>query len=30
MVYAGVPLGVDAILNAAQSLTEAGIDLDSI
>ena len=30
MVYAGVPLGVDAIINAAQSLAEEGVDLDAI
>ena len=30
MVYAGVPLGVDAIRNAAESLVEAGVDLDQI
>ena len=30
MVYAGVPLGVDAIRNAAESLAEAGIDLDNL
>lgn len=30
MVYAGVPLGVDAIRNAAESLAEAGVDLDAI
>jgi 4-carboxymuconolactone decarboxylase len=30
MVYAGIPLGVDAIRNAAESLAEAGIDLDKL
>jgi 4-carboxymuconolactone decarboxylase len=30
MVYAGVPLGVDAIRNAAESLAEAGVDLDNL
>ncbi len=30
MVYAGVPLGVDAFRNAAEALQEAGIDLDSL
>ena len=30
MVYAGVPLGADAIRNAAESLAEAGIDLDHL
>ena len=30
MVYAGVPLGVSGILNAAASLAEEGIDLDAI
>ena len=30
MVYAGVPLGVDGILNAAASLLEEGVDLDAI
>ena len=30
MVYAGVPLGVNGIINAAQSLAEEGIDLDSL
>lgn len=30
MVYAGVPLGVSGIINAAQSLAEEGIDLDAI
>jgi 4-carboxymuconolactone decarboxylase len=30
MVYAGVPLGVSGILNAAASLAEEGVDLDAI
>ena len=30
MVYAGVPLGVDAIRNAAESLVEAGVDLNAL
>ena len=30
MVYAGVPLGVDAIRNAAESLVEEGVDLNKI
>ena len=30
MVYAGVPLGVNGILNAAESLVEEGVDLDAI
>lgn len=30
MVYAGVPLGVDGFLNAAQSLAEEGVDLDAL
>ncbi len=30
MVYAGVPLGVNGIINAAQSLAEEGVDLDSL
>ena len=30
MVYAGVPLGVDAIRNAAESLVEEGVDLNEI
>ena len=30
MVYAGVPLGVSGILNAAQSLAEEGVDLDAL
>jgi 4-carboxymuconolactone decarboxylase len=30
MVYAGVPAGVSGILTAAESLAEAGIDLDTI
>jgi 4-carboxymuconolactone decarboxylase len=30
MVYAGVPLGVDAIRNAAESLAEAGVDLSAL
>jgi 4-carboxymuconolactone decarboxylase len=30
MVYAGVPLGVNGIINAAQSLVEEGIDLDAL
>ena len=30
MVYAGVPLGVDAFRNAAESLAEQGVDLDGI
>jgi 4-carboxymuconolactone decarboxylase len=30
MVYAGVPAGVSGILTAAESLAEAGIDLDNI
>jgi 4-carboxymuconolactone decarboxylase len=30
MVYAGVPLGVNGIINAAQSLAEEGVDLDAI
>jgi 4-carboxymuconolactone decarboxylase len=30
MVYAGIPLGVDAIRNAAESLAEAGVDLDRL
>ena len=30
MVYAGVPLGVNGIINAAQSLVEEGIDLDAV
>lgn len=30
MVYAGVPLGVDAIRNAAESLIEEGVDLNKI
>ncbi len=30
MVYAGVPLGVNAFVNAAESLAEEGIDLDAI
>lgn len=29
MVYAGVPLGVDAFRNAAEALREAGIDLNT-
>jgi 4-carboxymuconolactone decarboxylase len=30
MVYAGVPLGVDAFHSAAESLTEQGVDLDDL
>lgn len=30
MVYAGVPLGVSGIINAAQSLAEEGVDLDAL
>lgn len=30
MVYAGVPLGVDGIRNAAESLAEAGVDLNKL
>lgn len=30
MVYAGVPLGVDGIHNAAASLAEEGVDLDAV
>lgn len=30
MVYAGVPLGVNGIINAAQSLAEEGVDLDAL
>ena len=30
MVYAGVPLGVDAVRNAAQALTDVGVDLDTL
>jgi 4-carboxymuconolactone decarboxylase len=30
MVYAGVPLGVDAFHNAAESLAEQGIDLNDL
>jgi 4-carboxymuconolactone decarboxylase len=30
MVYAGVPLGVDAIRNAAEALAEMGVDLDTL
>lgn len=30
MVYAGIPLGVDAMRNAAESLAEAGVDLDKL
>lgn len=30
MVYAGVPLGVDGIRNAAQALADSGIDLDTL
>ena len=30
MVYAGVPLGVDGIRNAAESLVEAGVDLNAL
>ncbi|MEZ5650318.1 MAG: carboxymuconolactone decarboxylase family protein [Burkholderiaceae bacterium] len=30
MVYAGVPLGVDAVLNAAEALREMGVDLDTL
>jgi 4-carboxymuconolactone decarboxylase len=30
MVYAGVPLGVDAFRNAAESLAEQGIDLNNL
>ncbi|MBN1237442.1 MAG: carboxymuconolactone decarboxylase family protein [Gammaproteobacteria bacterium] len=30
MVYAGVPLGVDGIHNAAESLAEEGIDLNDL
>ena len=30
MVYCGVPLGVDAIRNAAEALAQFGIDLDSL
>jgi 4-carboxymuconolactone decarboxylase len=30
MVYAGVPLGVNGIINAAESLVEEGVDLDAI
>lgn len=30
MVYAGVPLGVDAFRNAAESLAEEGVDLDAV
>lgn len=30
MAYAGIPLGVDAIRNAAESLVEEGVDLDAI
>jgi 4-carboxymuconolactone decarboxylase len=30
MVYAGVPLGVNGIINAAESLAEEGVDLDAI
>ncbi len=30
MVYCGVPLGVDAIRNAAETLSQLGIDLDNL
>ncbi|MEZ5659571.1 MAG: carboxymuconolactone decarboxylase family protein [Burkholderiaceae bacterium] len=30
MVYAGVPMGVDAVLNAAETLREMGVDLDNL
>ncbi|HEX5421339.1 MAG TPA: carboxymuconolactone decarboxylase family protein [Gammaproteobacteria bacterium] len=30
MVYAGVPLGVDAFHNAAEALAEQGVDLDAV
>jgi 4-carboxymuconolactone decarboxylase len=30
MVYAGVPLGVDAFHNAAESLAEEGVDLNAL
>ena len=30
MVYAGVPLGVDAFRHAAESLAEEGVDLDDL
>lgn len=30
MVYAGVPLGVNGILSAAESLSEEGVDLDAV
>ena len=30
MVYAGVPLGVSGMLNAAASLAEEGVDLDAV
>ena len=30
MVYCGVPLGVDAIRNAAETLAQLGIDLDNL
>ena len=30
MVYAGVPLGVDAFRNAAEALAESGIDLNAL
>ena len=30
MVYAGVPLGVNGIITAAESLVEEGVDLDAI
>jgi 4-carboxymuconolactone decarboxylase len=30
MVYAGVPLGVDGIHNAAESLAEEGVDLNEL
>ena len=30
MVYCGVPLGVDAFRNAAEALTQMGIDLDKL
>ena len=30
MVYAGVPLGVNGIISAAESLTEEGVDLDAL
>ena len=30
MVYAGVPLGVNGIITAAESLVEEGVDLDAL